>query len=164
VIPWSVKTRNQIWTMLGMMISGVAENKWPRSVNWSNSPYAILNSSNWSVLNLLEVSSCMAHLIPVKHWWHGPSQMRRMLSFSLLMDLKLCRRWPVRVRATFGKPLKKNSPAIIFIDEIDSIAPKREKTNGELERRVVSQLLTLMDGLKAHSNVVVCFDVPAPHI
>ncbi|CAL1714433.1 unnamed protein product [Somion occarium] len=50
---------------------------------------------------------------------------------------------------------EKNSPAIIFIDELDSIAPKREKTNGEVERRVVSQLLTLMDGLKARSNVVV---------
>ena len=50
---------------------------------------------------------------------------------------------------------EKNSPSIIFIDEIDSIAPKREKTNGEVERRVVSQLLTLMDGLKARSNVVV---------
>lgn len=50
---------------------------------------------------------------------------------------------------------EKNSPAIIFIDEIDSIAPKREKTNGEVERRVVSQLLTLMDGMKARSNIVV---------
>merc|ERR1712000_794392 len=50
---------------------------------------------------------------------------------------------------------EKNSPAITFIDEIDSIAPKREKTNGEVERRVVSQLLTLMDGMKARSNVVV---------
>eukprot|EP00160_Parvularia_atlantis_P008069 Unigene1729_Nuclearia_a/m.5309 Unigene1729_Nuclearia_a/g.5309 ORF Unigene1729_Nuclearia_a/g.5309 Unigene1729_Nuclearia_a/m.5309 type:complete len:803 (+) Unigene1729_Nuclearia_a:133-2541(+) len=50
---------------------------------------------------------------------------------------------------------EKHSPAIIFIDEIDAIAPKREKTNGEVERRVVSQLLTLMDGLKARSNVVV---------
>jgi transitional endoplasmic reticulum ATPase len=49
----------------------------------------------------------------------------------------------------------KNSPSIIFIDEIDSIAPKREKTNGEVERRVVSQLLTLMDGLKSRDNVVV---------
>ncbi|KAF8909273.1 P-loop containing nucleoside triphosphate hydrolase protein [Gymnopilus junonius] len=47
---------------------------------------------------------------------------------------------------------EKNSPSIIFIDEIDSIAPKREKA---FERRVVSQLLTLMDGLKARSNVVV---------
>ncbi|KAL0225612.1 hypothetical protein P9112_012936 [Eukaryota sp. TZLM1-RC] len=50
---------------------------------------------------------------------------------------------------------EKNSPAIIFIDEIDSIAPKREKTQGEVERRVVSQLLTLMDGLKSRSHVVV---------
>merc|ERR1711988_594355 len=50
---------------------------------------------------------------------------------------------------------EKNSPSIIFIDEIDSIAPKREKTNGEVERRIVSQMLTLMDGLKARANVVV---------
>ncbi|KAF1815058.1 AAA ATPase [Eremomyces bilateralis CBS 781.70] len=50
---------------------------------------------------------------------------------------------------------EKQAPAIIFIDEIDSIAPKRDKTNGEVERRVVSQLLTLMDGMKARSNVVV---------
>ena len=49
---------------------------------------------------------------------------------------------------------EKNSPSIIFIDEIDSIAP-RDKTNGEVERRVVSQLLTLMDGMKARSNTVV---------
>eukprot|EP00884_Botryococcus_braunii_P011469 jgi/Botrbrau1/20322/Bobra.0006s0005.1 len=50
---------------------------------------------------------------------------------------------------------EKNAPAIIFIDEIDSIAPKREKTQGEVERRIVSQLLTLMDGLKARSHVIV---------
>jgi len=50
---------------------------------------------------------------------------------------------------------EKNAPAIIFIDEIDSIAPKRDKTNGELERRIVSMLLTLMDGLKGRGQVVV---------
>merc|ERR1711920_1159628 len=50
---------------------------------------------------------------------------------------------------------EKNAPAIIFIDEIDSIAPKREKTNGEVEKRIVSQLLTLMDGMKKRSSVVV---------
>merc|ERR1719427_2134127 len=50
---------------------------------------------------------------------------------------------------------EKNSPAIIFIDEIDSIAPKRDKTNGELERRIVSMLLTLMDGLKGRGQIVV---------
>jgi len=50
---------------------------------------------------------------------------------------------------------EKNSPAIIFIDELDSIAPKREKTHGEVERRIVSQLLTLMDGLKQRSQTIV---------
>ena len=50
---------------------------------------------------------------------------------------------------------EKNSPAIIFIDELDSIAPKRDKVHGEVERRVVSQLLTLMDGLKARGQVIV---------
>ena len=50
---------------------------------------------------------------------------------------------------------EKNAPAIIFIDEIDAIAPKREEVTGEVERRVVSQLLTLMDGLKARGKVVV---------
>merc|ERR1712028_202666 len=50
---------------------------------------------------------------------------------------------------------EKNSPAIIFIDEIDSIAPKRDKTNGEVEKRIVSQMLTLMDGMKGRSQTVV---------
>merc|ERR1712036_196440 len=52
---------------------------------------------------------------------------------------------------------EKNSEhgAIIFIDEIDSIAPKRDKTNGEVEKRIVSQLLTLMDGMKGRGQVVV---------
>ncbi|EEH09882.1 cell division control protein [Histoplasma capsulatum G186AR] len=50
---------------------------------------------------------------------------------------------------------EKNSPAIIFIDEIDSIAPNRDKTNGEVERLVVSQLLTLKDGMKARFNALV---------
>jgi len=50
---------------------------------------------------------------------------------------------------------EKNSPAIIFIDELDSIAPKRDKVHGEVERRVVSQLLTLMDGLKSRGQVIV---------
>ena len=42
-----------------------------------------------------------------------------------------------------------DAPSIIFIDEFDSIAPKREKTNGEIEKRIVAQLLTLMDGLQS---------------
>ncbi len=53
------------------------------------------------------------------------------------------------------KQAEENAPSIIFIDEIDSIAPKREEVSGELEKRIVSQLLTLMDGMKSRGKVVV---------
>jgi len=59
-----------------------------------------------------------------------------------------------RVRDIFEEA-EKNAPSIIFIDEIDAIAPKREEVQGEVERRVVSQLLTMMDGLKLRGKVVV---------
>ena len=53
------------------------------------------------------------------------------------------------------KEAEENAPSIIFIDEIDSIAPKREEAGGEEERRIVAQLLSLMDGLNARGKVVV---------
>jgi transitional endoplasmic reticulum ATPase len=59
-----------------------------------------------------------------------------------------------RVREIF-KEAKANAPSIIFIDEIDSIAPKRDEVSGEVERRVVSQLLSIMDGLEARGKVIV---------
>lgn len=59
-----------------------------------------------------------------------------------------------RLREIFDEA-QRNSPAIVFFDEIDSIAPKRDQTSGETERRIVAQLLTLMDGLEARENVVV---------
>ncbi len=59
-----------------------------------------------------------------------------------------------KIRDVFEEA-EKNSPSIIFIDEIDSIAPKREDVGGEVERRVVSQILTMMDGLKSRGKVVV---------
>jgi len=59
-----------------------------------------------------------------------------------------------RVREIFDEA-EKNAPSIIFIDEIDAMAPKREDVQGEVERRVVSQLLTMMDGLKSRGRVVV---------
>ena len=59
-----------------------------------------------------------------------------------------------RLRETF-KEAQGNSPSIIFIDEIDSIAPKREEVSGDVEKRVVSQLLTLMDGIEARGKLVV---------
>ena len=59
-----------------------------------------------------------------------------------------------RLRDIF-KEAKENSPSIIFIDEIDAIAPKREEAYGDVEKRVVAQLLALMDGLTERGNVIV---------
>src|ERR687884_509574 len=59
-----------------------------------------------------------------------------------------------RLRSVFEEA-EKSAPSIIFIDELDSIAPKREEVSGDVEKRVVSQLLTLMDGLEARGKLVV---------
>jgi transitional endoplasmic reticulum ATPase len=59
-----------------------------------------------------------------------------------------------RLRETF-KQAQENSPSIIFIDELDSIAPKREEVSGDVEKRVVSQLLTMMDGIEGRGKLVV---------
>jgi len=59
-----------------------------------------------------------------------------------------------KLRKIFSEA-EENSPSIIFIDELDAIAPKREEVTGEVEKRIVSQLLTLMDGLKARGQVVI---------
>ncbi len=59
-----------------------------------------------------------------------------------------------RLREIFSEA-EKNAPSVIFIDELDSIAPKRDEVQGEVERRVVAQLLTLMDGLTSRGNVIV---------
>ncbi|MEM4662704.1 MAG: CDC48 family AAA ATPase [Candidatus Diapherotrites archaeon] len=59
-----------------------------------------------------------------------------------------------RIRRIF-KEAEENAPSIIFIDEIDAIAPKRDEVIGEVERRVVAQLLAMMDGLEARGNVIV---------
>lgn len=59
-----------------------------------------------------------------------------------------------RLREIF-KEAQENAPSIIFIDEIDSIAPKREEVSGDVEKRIVSQLLTIMDGLESRGKIVV---------
>ena len=78
-----------------------------------------------------------AHFIPIG----GPEIMSKFYGES-----------EARLREIF-KEAKEKAPTIIFIDEIDSIAPKREEVTGEVERRVVSQLLSLMDGLEARGKV-----------
>ncbi|HDD26181.1 MAG TPA: AAA family ATPase, partial [Acidilobales archaeon] len=67
-----------------------------------------------------------------------------------------------RLREIFEEA-KKHSPAIIFIDEIDAIAPKRDEVLGEVERRVVAQLLTLLDGLQSRGDVIVIGATNRPH-
>ena len=59
-----------------------------------------------------------------------------------------------KLREVF-KEAQENAPSIIFIDEIDSIAPKREEVSGDVEKRIVSQLLTLMDGISSRGKIVV---------
>jgi transitional endoplasmic reticulum ATPase len=68
-----------------------------------------------------------------------------------------------RLREVF-KEAQDNAPTIIFIDELDSIAPKREETKGEVERRVVAQLLALMDGLNPREKVIVIAATNIPDI
>ncbi len=80
-----------------------------------------------------------AHFIPVS----GPEIMSKYYGES-----------EQRLREIFEEA-KENAPSIIFFDEIDSIAPKREEVTGEVERRVVAQLLSLMDGLEARGQVIV---------
>ena len=80
-----------------------------------------------------------AHFIPIG----GPEIMSKFYGES-----------EARLREIF-KEAREKAPTIIFIDEIDSIAPKREEVTGEVERRVVSQILSLMDGLEARGKVIV---------
>ncbi|MBI4176465.1 MAG: CDC48 family AAA ATPase, partial [Candidatus Aenigmarchaeota archaeon] len=79
-------------------------------------------------------------------------------SFSVINGPEVMSKWYGQSEANLRKVFEeaeKNAPSIIFIDEIDAIAPKREEVTGEVERRVVSQILTLMDGLKSRGKVIV---------
>jgi len=73
---------------------------------------------------------------------------------TLLSNSKFYGESEKRIREIFEEA-EKNAPSIIFIDEVDAIAPKREETYGEVERRMVAQLLATMDGLKSRGKVVV---------
>jgi transitional endoplasmic reticulum ATPase len=79
-------------------------------------------------------------------------------NFILLNGPEVMSKWygesEKKVRDIFEEA-EKNAPSIIFIDEIDAIAPKREDVSGEVERRLASQILTMMDGLKSRGKVVV---------
>ncbi len=79
-------------------------------------------------------------------------------NFLVINGPEVMSKWYGQSEANLRKVFEeaeKNAPSIIFIDEIDAIAPKREEVRGEVEKRVVSQLLTTMDGLKARGKVIV---------
>ena len=79
-------------------------------------------------------------------------------NFLLINGPEVMSKWYGQSEANLRKVFdeaEKNAPSIIFIDEIDAIAPKREDVKGEVEKRVVSQLLTMMDGLKSRGRVIV---------
>ncbi len=75
-------------------------------------------------------------------------------SLTVLHNSKFVGEAEERLRQVF-KEAEENAPSIVFFDEIDAIAPKRDEVIGEVERRVVAQLLALMDGLEARGNVIV---------
>ncbi len=79
-------------------------------------------------------------------------------NFLVINGPEVMSKWYGQSEANLRKVFEeaeKNAPSIIFIDEIDAIAPKREEVRGEVEKRVVSQLLTMMDGLKSRGKVIV---------
>ncbi len=88
-------------------------------------------------------------------------------NFILLNGPEVMSKWygesEKRIRNLFEEA-EKTAPTIIFIDEIDAMAPKREDVMGEVERRVVSQLLTMMDGLKSRGKVVVIAATNIPNV
>ncbi|KAK6049233.1 hypothetical protein COOONC_13262 [Cooperia oncophora] len=126
-------------------------NNWHKSRRWLNFHFVILSYSiqaashghfNWLLCPHERVKTLI-----------GESVQNETGAFFFLLNgpeimSKLAGESESNLRKAFEE-CEKNSPAILFIDEIDAIAPKREKTHGEVERRIVSQLLTLMDGLKA---------------
>ncbi|MBI2136420.1 AAA family ATPase [Candidatus Woesearchaeota archaeon] len=83
--------------------------------------------------------------------------------YLLLHNSKFYGQSEENLRNTF-EDAEKNAPSIVFIDEIDAIAPKREESRGEVERRVVAQLLALMDGLKSRGKVVVIAATNIPNV
>ena len=97
-------------------------------------------------------------LVPVKHYLQKSVANETNAHFISISGPEIMSKFygesEARLREIF-KEAKEKAPSIIFIDEIDSIAPKREEVTGEVERRVVSQLLSIMDGLEARGKVIV---------
>ncbi|MDF0680140.1 MAG: AAA family ATPase [Candidatus Nitrosocosmicus sp.] len=96
--------------------------------------------------------------VPVKPCWQKPVANESNAHFISISGPEIMSKFygesEARLREIF-KETKEKAPSIMFIDEIDSITPKREEVTGEVERRVVSQLLSLMDGLEARGKVIV---------
>jgi hypothetical protein len=109
-------------------------------------PFDFVYYKHFLSLDLLGCTATVDHFMGVEYFL--------CLIDSCFVCIESCSSWESSIFYV-GQIIVMGAPSIIFIDENDSIAPKREKTNGEVERRIVSQLLALMDGLKSRSHVIV---------
>ena len=115
-----------------------------RDLRFQSEHLIVYNVYNWAHYSDLRVAKAVANETSANFYTvGGPEIMSKFYGES-----------EERLRNVFQEA-EKNAPSIIFIDELDSIAPKREEVSGEVERRIVAQLLSLMDGLKARGKVVV---------
>ena len=87
-------------------------------------------------------------------WEHSQKIHRAFTTSQITQNTFLYNLSEKQLREIFDEAAN-NAPAIVFVDEIDSICPKREDVSGEVERRVVAQMLTLMDGMQGRDNVIV---------
>nr|XP_025677762.1 spermatogenesis-associated protein 5-like protein 1 [Arachis hypogaea] len=112
--------------------------------------FVLRRQSDPNILFVCSLSAVMSNLL----YFCGMCGVAKEMLLKRHIMSKLAGESESNLRKAFEEA-EKNAPSIFFIDEIDSIAPKREKTHGEVERRIVSQLLTLMDGLKSRAHVIV---------
>ena len=130
-------TRNQSKTLISLLQKLNEDSRLIEQIN-----ILINNDLIWSPINIIQESEGHVYdfTVPKDH--------------NFIANGFIVHNSEKKIRDLFEEA-EKNAPSIIFIDEIDAIASKREETQGEVERRVVSQLLTMMDGLNSRGKVIV---------
>ena len=141
-----------------MTTSAACATRSTRCARWSSCRFAIPNCSSASASIRPRACCSMARPAPARPCSRARSPMKATPNSSTSPARKSWARPMARAReacASFSSRRRRAAPSIIFIDEIDSIAPKRSQVTGEAEKRLVAQLLTLLDGLEPRQNLVV---------